>query len=646
MKTANSYLSGLSVLVRSILGLVFSCYTFFSYAQEPVDQTDRYLNNLYEKVHFLQGKTQYEAAAKELQQEARKLGKKNLECEAWNTLADYYFSNQKREKLKIVYDTLVILTKKYNDTEHYYNVSSTLSLSYLQEQKITEAYNICQETLKKANEENNLKGKYISQIMLARFFNATKMNERAIKESKKAIELELQLDDKETFGTGLITGLICSTENESWVNAKELLHQYLHLVKRPKAKASVYGKKAIVDYFYREMKEFKNDLDTIQMLKEEYSVAIRPEDAKTLTVINALIDGKLEKALQESYEISKPLQFTFQTSIFYQMGRPDSMFLINQRRNKFFNDREEMLYESDARKNLLENKVQQLSEENVVLEENNVRLYSNLWFIIWIGVVVVMGIIILSMYLHIKNNKKHNLELLKRNEEVEKANNFKTQFVQNMSHEVRTPLNAICGFSQLLATPELSNSLTEEEKQQYSDIINSSTDMLTSLVNDILDIGDIESGKYRIYMQQIQVNLICKKSLNTVEHRLLGSSVKLKFQTELPDDYSIESDPARIQQILVNFLTNAIKHTEKGSITLSVVSLEGKQVRFSVTDTGEGVSPENAEAIFERFEKLNTFKQGTGLGLPICRALATCMNGKVYLDTTYTEGGARFNLDL
>lgn len=289
-----------------------------------------------------------------------------------------------------------------------------------------------------------------------------------------------------------------------------------------------------------------------------------------------------------------------------------------------------------------------LGNAHIKLEEQAFKLElaheREVFFIVLVIVVALVGILAFITLYYV--NRKHTLALRKQNEQILKANNFKTQFIQNMSHEVRTPLNAICGFSQLLSDPDISLTLSDEERKEYGEIIKSNTELLTNLVNDVLDIGDMDSGKYRVLIQQMPVNATCRKALDTVKFRVMGSRVKLKFETELPDEYTISSDPVRVQQIVNNFLTNAIKHTQRGSITVSAKPLEGRLVRISVTDTGEGIAPDKGEAIFQRFERLNSDKEGTGLGLPICRALAHSLHGQVYLDLSYTGHGARFNLDL
>ena len=235
-------------------------------------------------------------------------------------------------------------------------------------------------------------------------------------------------------------------------------------------------------------------------------------------------------------------------------------------------------------------------------------------------------------------------ELKEANEQVELANAAKTRFVQNMSHEVRTPLNAIVGFSQLLALPD--GSFPEEEKAEFSDHIINNTKMLTMLLDDILNASAMDAGKYRISYEEGEMNFIAQAAIRSAEHRL-QPGVKMYYAPESEEPFTFQTDPRRVQQILINLLTNSCKHTKEGEIRLSssLTSRPG-YVSYFVTDTGPGVPADQAEHIFERFTKLNDFVQGTGLGLSICRDIAGRMGASVYLDTTYTAGGARFVFEV
>lgn len=215
-------------------------------------------------------------------------------------------------------------------------------------------------------------------------------------------------------------------------------------------------------------------------------------------------------------------------------------------------------------------------------------------------------------------------------------------YLQNMSHDIRTPMNAICGFSQILCNKQIRDMLSENEIAEYGVIIQSNTDLLSTLVNDILDISDMESGKYRLNIGMCCVNDVCRKAISTVKYRC-PEGVKMYMTTDVPDDYTIQSDSKRVEQVIMNYLTNAEKHTDTGEIRVHVSLDENPgMVTFSVTDTGEGVPPENAELIFKRFEKFNTINGGTGLGLPICRKIAQQLGGEAKLDLTHQGKGARF----
>ena len=247
--------------------------------------------------------------------------------------------------------------------------------------------------------------------------------------------------------------------------------------------------------------------------------------------------------------------------------------------------------------------------------------------------VVILAVVIIFLILYTRS-------LQRTNERVRLADAAKTRFVQNMSHEVRTPLNAIVGFSQLLSLPD--GSFPEEEKQEFSGHIVNNTKMLTMLLDDILNASAMDSGNYRITYEDGEMNFMAEAAISSAEHRL-QPGVRMYYAPESTEPFTFRTDPRRVQQILINLLTNACKHTSSGEIKLSASLTETPGfVTYSVTDTGPGIPADQAEKIFERFTKLNDFVQGTGLGLSICRDIAGRMGAKVYLDTTYSAGGSRF----
>ena len=225
-----------------------------------------------------------------------------------------------------------------------------------------------------------------------------------------------------------------------------------------------------------------------------------------------------------------------------------------------------------------------------------------------------------------------NLRIAK--EQAEESNRLKSAFVANISHEIRTPLNAIVGFSELL------EDAGEEERNEFIRIIHNNTDLLLEIVNDVLDLSRLDSDAFNLHLRGHRIYDCCTKVLENVQGRI-HPGVQLKL-TCSDKEFEMITDEVRLQQLLLNLLTNAAKFTEQGEIVLDYrVEREHGRVVFSVTDTGCGIPPEKQEGIFNRFEKVNDFKQGAGLGLPICRIIADRFGGMLTVDSSYTAG-ARF----
>ena len=213
----------------------------------------------------------------------------------------------------------------------------------------------------------------------------------------------------------------------------------------------------------------------------------------------------------------------------------------------------------------------------------------------------------------------------------------KNMFLSNMSHEVRTPLNAIVGFSAVLTDED--ESFDDESRREFSEIIKVNSFQLLKLINDILDFSDFENDNITFNIRTHDAVKLCNEVVETVmASRKL--EVEMRFETDL-SVLMLDTDDARLRQVLINLLVNATKFTEQGSIVLELKMADAGTALFSVTDTGCGIPPEKQHLIFERFEKLNDFVQGSGLGLSICQLIVKYMNGKLWVDSGYTRG-ARF----
>ena len=271
--------------------------------------------------------------------------------------------------------------------------------------------------------------------------------------------------------------------------------------------------------------------------------------------------------------------------------------------------------------------------------EAQLRKYRSVIYSSVAALILLLLIAVFIYFLYYKNKRLRNVlenreaELIEAKEKAEESDLLKSAFLANMSHEIRTPLNAIVGFSSLLTSAEIS----PEEREEYSAIISTNSELMLTLINDILDISRLETGKIHFVYEDIDIPSLCQQVIMTTTHNR-REGVECVFESSY-ETYTLRTDVQRLSQVLINLLTNANKFTEQGRITLSFEVLEKEgMVRFAVADTGCGIPPEKQAKVFDRFEKLDEFKQGTGLGLAICRQIVMKVGGKIWVDGTYALG--------
>ena len=266
------------------------------------------------------------------------------------------------------------------------------------------------------------------------------------------------------------------------------------------------------------------------------------------------------------------------------------------------------------------------------------RIVSMRFYLAGITVSVLFLIFLLGLgWKKIFRLKRSQMRQEAMKEKAVQAIQRKNMFLSNMSHEVRTPLNAIVGFSAVLTDED--ESFDDESRREFSEIIKVNSFQLLKLINDILDFSDFENDNITFNIRTHDAVKLCNEVVETVmASRKL--EVEMRFDTDL-SVLMLDTDDARLRQVLINLLVNATKFTEQGSIVLELKMADADTALFSVTDTGCGIPPEKQHLIFERFEKLNDFVQGSGLGLSICQLIVKYMNGKLWVDSGYTRG-ARF----
>lgn len=268
--------------------------------------------------------------------------------------------------------------------------------------------------------------------------------------------------------------------------------------------------------------------------------------------------------------------------------------------------------------------------------------YEQYKYHIWSVGAVLLGGLFVSLYFYYHTKKlKDELEvsegaLREAKDRAEESSRLKSAFLANMSHEIRTPLNAIVGFSDVLSA----GGASEEEQRGYFEIIRTNSDLLLRLINDILDVSRLEADRVILSLESCNVVQICQQVVASVA-QARRSTNQFLFECER-EVVEMRTDVQRLQQVVINLLSNADKFTKEGTITLKLEpDTAGNVAVFSVTDTGCGIPLDKQKRVFERFEKLNEYVQGTGLGLSICKLTVEKWGGEIWIDPAYTNG-ARF----
>ena len=553
---------------------------------------------------------------------------------------------QMNRQVDEAFDKLREVARGMGYTQYYYYSYDLAQNYYFDSRQITAAFDLLDEMLKESEQENNDYGEWQALRFLAQMY----MQQGDIVNSRlyllQALELYAESKDPDVRRQP-VTRTYCDladtydfAEDSSrlfYNRAAEAARAHLDTLR-----CSYY--QAQIAAFDKDVAEYERKRD--YCLNDSAFRSFFRTGEELFACVDAVVhNARPSPALMDT--LALPRQQLFLGRLAAQWGQYDISLTMMRKRY------EEMQYMLSRVNNMrleeASGRYQNYSLNRQLTEKNQEVLMATrlVEFLVMVILLVSSGF----FWVHNRNLRKARemdeeriRELKEANEQVELANAAKTRFVQNMSHEVRTPLNAIVGFSQLLALPD--GSFPEEEKAEFSDHIINNAKMLTMLLDDILNASAMDAGKYRITYEEGEMNFIAQAAIRSAEHRL-QPGVKMYYAPESEEPFTFQTDPRRVQQILINLLTSSCKHTKEGEIRLSssLTSRPG-YVSYFVTDTGPGIPADQAERIFERFTKLNDFVQGTGLGLSICRDIAGRMGASVYLDTTYTAGGARFVFEV
>jgi len=518
-----------------------------------------------------------------------------------------------------------LLEKK--DLHNYYTQRCNEIVFNMNIQKIYDAYKLARQLSKELREKKIDKERYMALNMLGHINRYCGNKEEAKKNWAKA----LQLMEEEGYYSNMppiYMNIVNISINDNHAEADSLLNI-------AKTIAQKYAPERVFDIETRQSASYFNRGD-IQRFLEGYKAYKEGEKAGNSSVYGRTMEiyyqsaiGNVDKAIEMAQqEISEG---------------SEAIPLIYERAGKWEQAYEALKKEysqSDSISNVvLANSMQGISEEIQLYDAQRDAYRIKMGALI--GIVALLTLLIMTLAYIVYSRRKHLKELEKAYQRAMEADKLKAALIQNISHEIRTPLNIINGFSQVITNPEITKS--PEERQSIAKMMQTSTRQITDLLDGIIRLSLLDSKEKTSRDDTINPNATLRKILKEHED-YANENTTLHFSSTLPDDYVIRTNKDTFCRIVDALLNNAVKYTEHGTITLKVSKTDTSH-QIIVEDTGCGIPATEAEHIFERFVKLDDFKEGIGLGLSLCHKLAEQLDGSISLDTSYT-GGARFIVKL
>ena len=424
--------------------------------------------------------------------------------------------------------------------------------------------------------------------------------------------------------------------NEKSRNSSENLPYYQQLY---------YFVKAGISFYQGDKQSFNSAYHDYLDFREKHHEKYGDYGLCTLQLMKKAVDGNYKDALKmtsEAYaknEINNTMELDLRAKIYEMQGNMKAVIDMLQKRRSF---------RDSLNSDMLFNNINEINAQLNMYELKQETAKRVEYMSIVIIVLAFITIIILVFW--ILRFRKLRKQLIKNNEDLksalemaEESDKMKTEFVRQVSHEIRTPLNAINGFNEILNSPN--SQISEEERQDLILRVKDSTKAITNIVDDMLYLSEKESSVY--YAKNDQ--MLCNKILSELIYSYRGKVspfVELIYNTKVINRFTINTNQNAVVTIVDHLIQNAIKFTNKGSITLSCRSTDNEEmVEISVTDTGRGIKPEMRKQIFEQFIKEDRFQQGMGLGLTVSRKMAQKLGGDLVLDESYIKG-SRFLLTL
>ena len=520
-----------------------------------------------------------------------------------------------------------LLDKK--DLHGYYTQRCNEIVFQMNQKKIYEAYKLARELSKELHDKNIEREMYMAFNMLGHINHYCGNNQEAKENWFEVLRLQEQYGYYASMPT-IYMNIVNVALDDSPEEADSLLELAKNLsLKHCPERVFDIETRHTLSYFYRgEMDKFREGYEAYKKGVAEGKTSVH---GRELEIYHESLLGNTDKAVEMARRDLADEGLDAITLIYEKAGRWEEAYKALKKETEA----------SDSIENVvLANSMMGIGDEMRVYEAE--REVTRTWFLLMAAVILFLTLLAAALFYIMQSRRRHLTQLKKAYAQALESDKMKTAFIQNISHEVRTPLNIISGFSQVIADPELDAGI--EERREIAQMTQKNARLITSLIDEMLLVSLNESKEKAVKENPVEINDLIRDLLQEAEANL-SPQTKINFESELPNDFTILSNEYMLKIIINALIDNAEKNTPEGSITVKASKPSDNEITLTVEDTGCGIPADEAEHIFERFVKLDTFKEGIGLGLPLCRMLLEKLDGTINLDTTYTKG-ARFIVKL
>lgn len=535
--------------------------------------------------------------------------------------------------------------KSTGDLKSYYKTMTNEGFYDIKQNHLFRAIQTAQTLDQEVRKNQSIDYYYLASGLMGNIYRASHDSRRAEQYFMQALDEVDDRDPKFTMVTQRDLALLLCLKNPS--QAIDYATQSEKLAEKKKDIDNLSLSKAMklyIQFMNRNKDDFDKTYREYDQLRQQGDSAFNHQYDRIVDIARLTFDGNYGEALDKLKEGRVYVDSSLVAlCIYHQAGDVDGGFKAMKRRFVEMDSLFCMIQDANFNQMATERTLMR-SREEAAANKKMVKRLTN-----WI-----IGIVVAFLIIYIMGRRRlvriiwdKNKKLQTALERAEEMSRMKTAFINNMSHEIRTPLNAIGGFSSLLCQPGIE--LSEEEKKDMQERITYNVELITTIANEVMELSSSESEtglRPDSEMSDVVINDLCRKLMNTLENNT-NEGVETRFITNVADDFTIRTHQSTVNRILTHVYDNAQKFTEKGSIELRCEhdQLAG-QVRLIVQDTGVGIKQEDRGRIFSRFEKAEgNFKEGIGLGLPICKHLARSIGGEIILDPDYFDG-CRFILSI